>query len=60
MHFAARRSGHRGFAVDALIALILFVLIVFALVAPLALLGSADPNPALAAAHEGGMLILPP
>ena len=60
MHFAARRSGHRGFAVDALIALILFVLVVFAMVALVALLGSADPNAALAAAADGGMLILPP
>jgi succinate dehydrogenase hydrophobic anchor subunit len=60
MHFARRRSGPGNFAVDALIALILVLLVVFAMIALVALFGSADPSAAVAAAADGGMLILPP
>ena len=49
-----------SFAVDALIALALLMLVVFGPIALIALLGSADPSTAAAAAADGGMLILPP
>jgi hypothetical protein len=60
MHFPASQSGHGSFAVDALIALALVLVVVFAMIALIALLGSADPSTAVAAAADGGMLILPP
>jgi Flp pilus assembly protein TadG len=60
MNFARARSERGSFAVDALIALILVLLVVFAMIALVALLGSADPSAAVAAAADGGMLILPP
>ena len=60
MYFAASQSGHGSFAVDALIALALVLVVVFAMIALIALLGSADPSAAVAAAADGGMLILPP
>ena len=59
-HFAARHDVHGSFAIDALIALALLVVIVFAMIAFMALLGSADPSAAAPAAANGGMLILPP
>jgi hypothetical protein len=62
-YFAAWHGGHGAhgsFAVDALIALTLLALVVFALIALVALLGSGDPSAAMAAAGDGGMLILPP
>ncbi len=60
MYFAAWQSGNRSFAVDALIALVVLGLVVFAMIALVALLGSADPNTAAAAAADGPMVILPP
>ncbi len=59
-YFAHWQSGHRSFAVDALMALTL-VLVMFAMIALIALLGSAEPGTAAANAADGaGMLILPP
>src|ERR1700680_1588943 len=60
MYFAASQSGHGSFAVDALIALAFVLVVVFAMIALIALLGSSDPSAAVAAAAAGGMLILPP
>ncbi|HEX9322285.1 MAG TPA: hypothetical protein VF913_09215 [Xanthobacteraceae bacterium] len=45
---------------DAVIALVVLGLVVFAMIALIALLGSADPNTAAAAAADGPVLILPP
>ena len=60
MYFAHWQSGHRSFAVDALMALTM-VLVMFAMIALIALLGSAEPGTAAANAADGvGMLILPP
>jgi hypothetical protein len=60
MYFAHWQSGHRSFAVDALMALTL-VLVMFAMIALIALLGSAEPGTAAANVADGaGMLILPP
>jgi hypothetical protein len=60
MYFAAWRNGHGSFVVDALIAFVLVILPLFAMIVVMALLGSADPSAAVAAAADGGMLILPP
>jgi hypothetical protein len=60
MHFARRRSVPGKFSLVALIALIRGILVVFAMIALVALFGSADPSAAVAAAADGGMLILPP
>ena len=60
MYFAAWHSGNRSFVVDAVIALVVLGLVVFAMIALIALLGSADPNTAAAAAADGPMVILPP
>ena len=46
-YLAARPNGHGTFAVDALMALAVLVIIVFAMVASVALLGSADWSAAL-------------
>ena len=58
--FIARLSG--GILVsDALIALVLVMVGLFAMIALIALLGSADPGAAATGAADGtGMLILPP
>lgn len=61
MNFITRQSGHGTFAVDALIALVLVILPLFAMIALLFLLSSADPTTAVPGAVDGaGMLILPP
>ena len=61
MYFAHWQSGHRSFAVDALMALALVLLVIFAMIVLMALLGSAEPGTAATNAADGvGMLILPP
>ena len=60
-YFAHWQSGHRSFAVDALMALTLVLVVIFAMIALMALLGSAEPGTAAANTVDGvGMLILPP
>lgn|GEM_PF-6486640 len=61
MYFAHWQSGHRSFALDALMALALVLAVIFAMIALIALLGSAEPGAAAARTVDGvGMLILPP
>jgi hypothetical protein len=61
MDFAAWRNVRGSFAIDALIALALLMLVVLGLTALVILLGgSSDPSAAMAANAETGMLILPP
>jgi len=61
MYFAHWQSGHRSFAVDVLMALTLVLVVIFAMIVMMALLGGAEPGTAAASAVYGaGMLILPP
>ena len=61
MYFARWQSRHRSFAGDALMALTLVLVVIFAMIALIALLGSAEPGTAAASTADGvGMLILPP
>jgi hypothetical protein len=60
MDLAARHDVRGSFAIDALIALALLVLVLLGLTALVMLLGGSDPTAAMAANAETGMLILPP
>jgi hypothetical protein len=59
-YFTAWQSGRGSFALDALIALALPVLIACAMIALIALFDGGEPNMAAAAIADGRMLILPP